>query len=145
MSMFARVNQAHKARPKYLELPVGHADLDAGATTQSLDIGDVPAGAMILGTEVLLATAFSGGSVSNLVVAIGTTGDPDAILASADLDGAAVDGQASTHTAGIAPNKRFAAATTLKALFTATGDYVSALTAGACTLRVYYAVPELAA
>lgn len=143
MSMFTRVNKAFKARRRYIEKTFAHGDLTAAATSESLDLGSLPPGAVPDGVEVELATPFTGGTVSACVVAVGTTADPDAILASANVFAAAADGQASAQTQGAAPRKRFASGAALKALFTATGDNVVNLSAGACTIRVYYSTPEL--
>lgn len=120
---------------------VGHADLDAAATTQSINIGtSLPANARIVGVSLHTATAFSGGTVSALKLDIGSTGDVDAIVAQADLYAAVVDGQAASCPAGISPNKLFASATQLAAKFTATGDNLVNLTAGAVTIDVLYVV-----
>mgnify|MGYP001069743208 CR=1 FL=1 len=123
----------------YIELEVGHADLTAAATTQTLNVGSLPANAQVRGVDIRVAAAFSGGSVSALSVDIGDAGDADAIVDGANVF-AATDGQAASLPAGIAPNKRFDAATTITALFTATDDNLVDLTAGACTIRVLYDV-----
>lgn len=121
---------------------IGHADLDAAATTQTINVGAVlPANARILGVSLHDVTAFSGGTVSALELDIGTAGDVDAIVAQADLAGAAVDGQAASCPSGIAPHKLFAAAgAQLAAKFTATGDDLVNLTAGAVTIDVLFSV-----
>lgn len=120
---------------------IGHADLTAAATSESIALGTIPAGAIVLGVAASGYTPFTGGSVSACVVDIGSTGDVDAIKDGMNVLAAAVDGQPSTFTAGINPNKYFAAATVLSALFLATGDNVVNLDAGAITFRVVYIVP----
>jgi hypothetical protein len=119
---------------------VGHADLDAAALTQAIDIGeDLPANARILGVAIKLTTAFSGGGAAAVSVDIGSSGDVDAIVDGANLFAAAVDGQASTRPAGIAPNKHFVAATQLTATFISDVNVVG-LTAGAVTIDVLFTV-----
>jgi|SRR6185436_12225587 len=139
MSMLDRVNKAAAARVRALVKTIGEADLTAAATTQTLDIGDVPPGAQVLGVSLDTYTPFTGGSLSAMTLSIGDANDDDVIVAAANAFAAAVDGQTSTRPLGISPNKRYAAATTLKAKFTATGDNVVNATAGAVTIRVLYA------
>jgi hypothetical protein len=119
---------------------VAHGDLTAAATSEAINIGSpLPAGARIVGVSIDLATPFSGGSATAVTVDIGSSGDVDAIVDGANLFAAAVDGQASTLPAGIAPNKKFSAATQLIATFISDVN-VAALTAGSCTINVLFTV-----
>lgn len=135
----SQVNKAFGARVRVLSTTFGHADLTAAAVTETLNIGAVPAGAFIVGVSLRAYTPFTGGSVSECVVDIGEAGDDNGLIAAANVFAAAVDGVTSTRPLGISPNKRYAAATTLQAKFTATGDNVVNLTAGAVTVDVLYA------
>lgn len=121
---------------------VGHADLTDADTSQTINIGaTLPANARIVGASIHTCTAFSGGSVSALVVDIGTSGDVDAIVDGADLMSTVQDGQAASRPLGIAPNKLFAAAgAQLIATFTSTTDNLVNLTAGTCTIDVLFSV-----
>lgn len=123
-------------------ITIGHADLTDADTSQTINIGAVlPANARILGYCGHDFTAFAGGTVSNLLVDIGTAGDVDAISDGSSLFIAAVDGQIATHVDGIAPNKLFAAAgAQLIATIVSTGDNLVNLTAGAVTIDVLFAV-----
>ncbi|MGB0873595.1 MAG: hypothetical protein ACPGYP_10755, partial [Solirubrobacterales bacterium] len=121
-----------------LSLTVGHADLTAAATSQVLAIGTLPANSRIVGRSIALATPFTGGSVSACTVDIGSTGDADAVVDGANVLAAAVDGQASAITDGIAPNKHFASETTLNATFISASDNLVNLAAGACTIDILY-------
>lgn len=123
-----------------VSVTVGEADLTAAATSQAIAIGSsVPAGARILGASIRLTTPFTGGGATSCVVDIGSTGDADALIDGANVFAAAVDGQASTRPLGIAPNKVFTSATQLNATFISDVN-VSALTAGACVVDVYFTV-----
>lgn len=123
-------------------LTVGHADLtDAvNGEAQSINIGAaLPANARILGVDLRLATPFTGGGAATVVLDIGTAGDKDAIVAAADVKSAAVDGEASTRPAGIAPNKLLSAAQLL-ATFTPDGAHtLDGLTAGSVVIDVLFA------
>jgi hypothetical protein len=120
----------------------GSADLNAAATTQTFSIGAVlPANARIVSVNVPLATPAAGGGASACVVALGTAGDPVALVSSADVFSAAVDGQASAMTLGKAPFKLFASAgAQLQARVTVTGANASALTAADFTVEVFFQV-----
>lgn len=125
----------------YVEVTVTTAELNDADMSEDENIGNaLPANAQVLGVDIRVATAFSGGAVSALVVDIGSTGDIDALVDGADVFSAPVDGQAATRPLGIAPNKRFATSTQLIARFLATGGNLADLTAGSCTIRVLYTV-----
>lgn len=141
--MDIRGHRAFNARVRVAEVTKTHADLTDADTSQTLDLFDVPAGAQLLGVpDVALGTPFSGGGNNALALDIGTAGDDDAIVNAADLYAAAVDGKASSVPAGIAPTKRFAAATTIKGKFDSVGGTMAGFTAGSVTIRQLYCVPD---
>lgn len=116
---------------------IGHADLTDADGEQAINIGAVlPANSMVLGVNVALATPFTGGGAGSVLLDIGTSGDPDAIVANADLFAAAVDGMASALPAGIAPFKLFVSAGAQLLATIAADVNVAALTAGAATITV---------
>ncbi len=116
------------------------ADLTTVGTSQTLTFPNaIEAGSRVLGVGIPLATPFTGGGAAACTVDVGDAGDTDALVDGAVLLAAAVDGEASAITLGIAPHKTFAAATSLQAVVTSDVN-VSTLTAGACTLHVFYAV-----
>ena len=132
----ARENAQHLI--KKISLTVGHADLTAAATSQVINIGAaLPVGAYIVGRTLRLATAFSGGSVSAMVVDIGGT-DADAIV-----DGESIFTGATSAKAGTSGIDPFGAlgGQQLTATFIATGDNVVNLSAGSLTIDILYAVP----
>ncbi len=108
----------------------------------SVNIGTtLPANARIVGVALKLATPFTGGSASSVSLDIGTSGDDNAIVAGADVLAAAVDGQASTRPAGIAPDRHYASGGQLLAKFTPdAGHQLANLTAGSITIDVTYVV-----
>ena len=87
-------------------------------------------------------TPFTGGAISAMACDVGSTGDTDAIVVGANVLAAAVDGTTTTCPIGAAPNKRFAAATAINAIFRSTGANCAAATAGTVTIRVSYVVPQ---
>lgn len=118
---------------------IGHADLTDADGEQSINIGAVlPANSMILAVDVALATPFSGGTATSVLLDIGTSGDPDAIVVNCDLFAAAVDGKASSMPAGIAPFKLFTSAGAQLLATVAADDDVADLVAGACTITVSF-------
>lgn len=63
------------------------ADLTAAATSQSFDLPDIPAGALILGGGVEVVTAFDDGATGVFTGDVGESGgDTDAILDGVDLE-----------------------------------------------------------
>lgn len=138
-----RILKAFNARPRKLVQTFVFGDLSAAALTKTIDAAtQLPPGAHVLAVNMRALTPFAGPSVTALTCKVGDANDDDAIVSTSNLFAAAVDGQASVVTYGIAPNKRYAAATTLKFLFTAVGANLSALNAGAVTIDVTYHVPD---
>lgn len=120
---------------------IGHADLtDAvNGEAQAINIGAVlPANARIIGRELTGLTEFSGGSVSAVTLSIGGT-DADGIVAAQDVfTGAGV--VAKQGTSGVNPNGNLGGQQ-LRATFTPdAGHALEALTAGAVTITVLFAV-----
>lgn len=122
---------------------IGHADLtdDVDGEAQVVPIGTaLPSNARIVGVSIH-GTPFSGGSVASVTCKIGTSGDDDAIVASADLMTAFVDGECSAFTWGIAPHKLFAAGAQLNATLTPDGAHdLEDLTAGSVVVDVLYII-----
>lgn len=108
-------------------------------TSEVVALGTLPANTQINGVNIRLATPFTGGGNAACAVKIGSTGDDDAIVATANLFAAAVDGNVSALTNGIAPNKFFSAATVINGTFTADVG-LKELTAGSCTIEILYTV-----
>jgi len=126
-----------------LSLTIGHADLTAAATSESINIGDaLPCPARVLGVSIGEGTftAMSGGSVNACTLKIGTGTDDDALRTAEDIFTGA-SGFPKAGTAGVlgyvgAP---LPAGTQLKAKVTTTADNVVNLSAGAVTVRVLLA------
>lgn len=118
-----------------------HATLVAAAATETVNIGTaLPANSRIVGVDFHTMTAFSGGTISDFTVDIGTSGDVDALIDGADLFAAAVDGGPATIPQGIRPNKFLAAGGQLIATFRCGSDDVADASAGAITIDVLYVV-----
>jgi hypothetical protein len=118
---------------------IGFADLtdNVDGEAQSINVGAaLPTGAVVVAAEVHLATPFSGGSVATLAIDVGGT-DLDAIIDGVDGLGSA--GYYSTP-AGVKPTGTYSGQQ-LKATFTPDGGHdVEDLTAGSCTVTVWYTV-----
>lgn len=87
MPSLNRLNKAFDARPKRRTLTVVVADLTASAVSQSFDIGAaMPAGAIIMGTWVDVATTFTGGGASTTTVDVGVkAGTLDLLINGGDV------------------------------------------------------------
>ena len=122
-------------------LTADHTTITAAAATEALNIGTaLPANSRIVGVDMHTLTPFSGGTVGDFTVDIGTAGDVDALIDGAGLFTAAVDGGPATMPQGVRPNKFFAAGGQLTATFRCGSDDVGDATAGAVTIDVLYVV-----
>ncbi len=121
-------------------LTATHATITTAGPSQVIAIGStLPANSRIVGVSIHTVTVFSGGTVGDFTVDIGTTGDADAIVDGADLFAAAVDGMAATMPPGIAVHKTFVAAgAQLNATFACGTDDVADATAGSCVIDVFF-------
>lgn len=118
----------------------GATTIDAAAATQTVNIGAaMPAGAWVVAVDLTDFTAFSGGTVGDFTLDIGTSDDVDALVDGANLFAAAVDGGPSSIPLGVRPNKYFATSKQLTAKFMCGSDNVANATAGAITIRVLIA------
>lgn len=119
-----------------LEQTITHEDLDAAATSQTLNLGGaLPEGARVVGVETQVNTAFTGGSVSAAVLNVGVSGALTALVSARDIFTGAAAALAGTGARNVGS---FSEAQ-LQAQVTATGGNVSTLTAGSVTIRVFYA------
>lgn len=126
-----------------VSLTIGHADLtDAdNGDPQTIDFAEaLPVNAMITAVKVTLATAFTGGSASAVVLDVGKTSALNGLLDDRDLftGAAALSYGPPAATASTLANY---SATTLKATITPDGGHdLADLTAGSVTIDVYYRV-----
>jgi len=122
-------------------LTADHTTITAAAASEALNIGTaLPANSRIVGVDMHTLTVFSGGTVGDFTVDVGTAGDVDALVDGADLFAAAVDGGPSAMPAGIRPNKLYAGGGQLIATFRCGSDDVGDASAGAVTIDVLYTV-----
>lgn len=96
-----------------------YTDLTAAATTEEIDVVDLPANWRHLSCWAEVITTFSDtGSISNLVVELGETADADSILDGHDVFGPAAG---TTYQDGADTVRDDYSGATVKALATATG------------------------
>lgn len=121
---------------------VQHTDLtDAvNGEAQVVNIGAaLPANAVVLGSEVNIATLFSGGSASAVKLDIGGT-NADAIAAQMDVFTGAATGALTPTPAGVHTHGKFSSEQ-LVATFTPDGGHtLDGLDAGDLTITVWYSV-----
>jgi hypothetical protein len=124
-----------------MSVTIAEADITAAAATETLNLGAaLPANSRILGVDFHTFTPFTGGTIADYTLDLGSAGDPDALIDGADLFAAAVDGGPSAIPQGIRPNKFFSASTQLTAKFDCASDDVADAVAGSITIDVYFAV-----
>jgi len=137
-----REKRAYAARILVLATTIGHADLtdtDNG-DDQSIELGTLPEGAIVLGYDVEIVTPFSGGSVSTLALDIGEEDDPDSIAA--DISAMAAAGL-KKGTAGARPDGAYGGKTLVANFDPDGGHNLAALTAGSLIVSIYYAKPDV--
>jgi len=136
----------HTARPVGVNLlqmsyAIDYSELIDAATTQSITIGVLPAGAQVVMAYLDLVDPLTdAGSISAVGLEIGTTGDPNAFVVSQELLSGASAGR--LRGDGVNPS---ASAAALKAKFTATGanfgdGATTDLDAGTVAVHVYYMI-----
>lgn len=138
-----REKGSYASRLRVLSKTIGHAaltDADNG-DDQSIELGDLPAGAVVLGHDVQIVTPFAGGSVSSLSLDIGEEADPDSIAANIDAMAAA---GLYKGTAGARPTGDYSSKTLVANFDPDAGHALDALTAGSVVVKIYYAVPAQA-
>lgn len=136
-----RVNRAFKARVQKLSRQITTTDLTDADTSQSISLGTPPTGARCVGVRIGLATPFTGGGVTAVTASVGPAADPDKLVAAADIFSAAVDGEASDHPLGIAPNGAVGGVEQFVQVDSTTAN-VADITAGDMTVELLYAVAE---
>jgi hypothetical protein len=112
---------------------IGHADLDAAATTQDFTLYTLPGPVVVVGVPwVRSLTVFSGGSISACLFSFGADADVDAIGDEVDIfTGATAAPKAMTAGVNGAAGYPLAAGVVLKCRVAATGDNVVNASAGA--------------
>lgn len=128
-------------RVQVMSQTYGEEDLTAAAATETLDLGyELPAHSRIVGVEMYGFAPFTGGTITDFTVDIGSSNDPAALIDGANLFAGAVDDGPSAMPQGIRPNKLFDAGVQLQAKFDCASDDVADATTGDVTIDVYYTV-----
>lgn len=138
----AIVDANYAGRIQHRQLIATHATITEADASETQNIGAaLPANATIIGATMHSYTPFTGGTIGDFTVDVGSSGDVDALIDGADLFSAAVDGAPATMTAGVNPHKTFVAAgAQLTAKFDCSSDDVADATAGAVTIDVFFTV-----
>jgi hypothetical protein len=122
---------------EYIEKIVTHADLTDADTSQAISMTGFPTNAIPLYGSIDIQTAFSGGSVSEVTVALGDS-DPDGIVDEITCFTGITAGIQPT-VAGVEAFKGSVEAAYAPVLtFTSTTDNLVNLTAGALAARLYF-------
>lgn len=122
---------------------VAKADVDglgAGVKTYTANVGTaLPAGAQVLGCNVLIGVDFTDGAAGTYTVEVGYAEDVDAIVYVANV-ASSTDGNPATFTLGAAPFRPFAAGKQITVKLTSSVD-LNTTTAGTFTVTLLYFVP----
>jgi hypothetical protein len=132
------------ARPTWHRVPVTHADLATGATTNTVTLLSLPAQGYLHSAVVKHSAAFTGGAIGTYTLSAGLTGSLSKYVSGFSVTGAP-SGTNFRRDGGTAPAPDlidFAAATPLKLTAACSGANLSAATAGAAD--VYLLLSALA-
>jgi hypothetical protein len=117
---------------------VGFAQLTAAATTQTLALAPflLPAGARVIGRQMNVTAAFTGGGLSSMTVSVGDGVSADDIISGQSVFTllGIIEGAAGSN-----PIPLYPAQTQVNVLFTGSGD-VNLATAGSVTIDLLYIV-----
>lgn len=125
---------------------IGYAEISAAATTKVVDLFPIPADGQVVQIGFYVSEEFDGGATSGLTLQLGVTGvDTDGFVAATEIhvDGTGISSAINSGafyndgtTANTINAKVYdaASATTVSALFTATGGNTSVLTQGKVTV-----------
>lgn len=146
MSGTDRGNRAFKSRVKTLRKRVLEADLtQAGnGVAQSIAMSSdaLPAGAVLIGRSVTIATLFTGGGATSVSLTVGYTGQLGAV-ASIETNNTTATGRYLQGTAGVEPQGPMLGGLVPQLTFTPDGAHnLAALTAGDLTVELYFSVPD---
>lgn len=132
---------------KRLQLRVQAADLDAAATTDTVDFASqLPAGSILMGVTYDLLAKFDAPAATDFTVQLGDGSDADRFMSAVDIHDSGTLGFARvdpTDPGGAADVYPLAlsAATTLRATFTLTDDNAEDADAGDILIWVHYFCP----
>lgn len=134
------------ARIRKLSKSIVEADLVNAVNGGVFDValGFLPPGAVLVDAvpKIKLDTQFTGGGATSVGVTVGTAGAPTLIATNFDVLGGAASGLFVDMTRG-AQRVVPAGGQQVVARFTPdAGHNLSALTAGACTIELYYSIPQ---
>jgi hypothetical protein len=140
--MSQREQRAFDARVRLITTTIAFAALvatpDNNGQDMDVDVAELQEGEVVLGYEVEVVVAPSGGGVSGLTMIMGPESDPDGMIASGlDLVGAAAGFY--RGTAGVRPMGNMGGETIVANFDPDGGHKVSALTAGSIKVHLYVA------
>lgn len=144
MSWNFRLNKAYGARIKKLTATIGEAALTAATNglAQTIALGAVPAGAVLVSVAVRLTAQFTGGGATAVGMTIGDTVSATHVATSFDVFGGTVTTSFVKPTAGTVAGPY--AADTLNLIFTPdAGHQLVNLTAGSIDVEVDYFVADV--
>jgi hypothetical protein len=146
MSTNARINRAFQARLRKFNINVAKATLTqaVNGTAQSVAIGVVTAGMIVLAVAFRLNQVFTGGGASAVTVTIGDTiGGVSRYGSAMDVFGGSVSTVYLKPTTPGAFAGPYAAGDTINAIFTPDGAHnLAALTQGSVDFDIVYTIPD---
>lgn len=139
-----RIVRAFNSRTRVLRRRIVEGDLTAAVngTAQSIAIGTLPPGAVILGRATRVAAYFTGGGATSVGLTLGVAGTLNGIMTTLNVFDTTALTINQQGTAGVNPSGLYSGAQILATLTPDAGHTLLALTAGDLTVDIYYSVPD---
>lgn len=142
-----RIVRSFNARPRTFRKRIVEGDLTAAVngTAQSIAVGTLPPGAILLGRATRIATYFTGGGATSVGLTLGVSGTLNGIMTTLNVFDTTTLAINQQGTAGVNPVGLYDGLQILATLTPDAGHTLLALTAGDLTIDIYYMVPDLGA
>jgi hypothetical protein len=123
--------------PRWLKVTLGHADLAAAATSNSVALQTLPAGAVVHAVKVKHSEAFAGGAISAYTISVGPSASPTQYINAHNVFQAVGD-TVMDSDATVTFLTHAAAGTDLEVKADSTGANLNAATAGSVDIWVLW-------
>jgi hypothetical protein len=138
--------RSFNARPCAIRKTIVEADL-AGSSSNgaalAISLGTMLPGTVVLARAVKVTVYFTGGGATTCTLQIGTTGDPDAVMAALNILDTTTLNRWLQGTAGIEPvGPGFAGVELFATLTPDAGHNLAALTTGSLEIELYVSTPD---
>lgn len=120
--------------PAWFRVRVSYSDFSTAATTNNIELYELPAAGLVEAVAIVHSTPFTGGSISAYTLSVGITGTLNKYASAFDVFQAA--GSTVFQVSTTVGMESTSAATSIKVAATSTGDDLDAATAGSADIYI---------